>query len=82
MEMINYIIEEGLILIPVLFIIGEMIRTSETINNKWIPLIILGFSLVITPYFIGEFNAENLVQAILIAGVTVYSDQVVKQFKK
>ena len=71
MDIINYIIEEGLIMIPVLYIIGEIIKFTGVLNNKWIPLTLLIFSLLFTPLLLGGFTPDNIVQAVLVTGVTV-----------
>ena len=82
MDIINFIIEEGLIMIPVLYIIGEIIKFTGVLNNKWIPLTLLIFSLLFTPLLLGGFTPDNIVQAVLVTGVTVLSDQLIKQSGK
>ena len=82
MDIINFIIEEGLIMIPVLYIIGEIIKFTGVLNNKWIPLTLLIFSLLFTPLLLGGFTPYNIVQAILVTGVTVLGDQLIKQAGK
>ncbi len=82
MEIINFIIEEGLIMIPVLYIIGEIIKFTGVLNNKWIPLTLLVFSLLFTPLLLGGFTPDNIVQAVLVTGVTVLGDQLIKQAGK
>ena len=82
MDIINYIIEEGLIMIPVLYIIGEIIKFTGVLNNKWIPLTLLIFSLLFTPLLLGGFTPDNIVQAVLVTGVTVLGDQLIKQSGK
>ena len=82
MDIINFIIEEGLIMIPVLYIIGEIIKFTGVLNNKWIPLTLLVFSLLFTPLLLGGFTPDNIVQAILVTGVTVLGDQLIKQAGK
>ena len=82
MDIINYIIEEGLIMIPALYIIGEIIKFTGVLNNKWIPLTLLVFSLLFTPLLVGGFTPDNIVQAILVTGVTVLGDQLIKQSGK
>ena len=82
MDIINYIIEEGLIMIPVLYIIGEIIKFTGVLNNKWIPLTLLVFSLLFTPLLLGGFTPDNIVQAVLVTGVTVLGDQLIKQSGK
>ena len=82
MDIINFIIEEGLIMIPVLYIIGEIIKFTGVLNNKWIPLTLLVFSILFTPLLLGEFTPDNIVQAVLVTGVTVLGDQLIKQSGK
>ena len=82
MDIINFIIEEGLIMIPVLYIIGEIIKFTGVLNNKWIPLSLLVFSLLFTPLLLGGFTPDNIVQAVLVTGVTVLGDQLIKQSGK
>ena len=82
MEIINFIIEEGLIMIPVLYIIGEIIKFTGVLNNKWIPLTLLVFSLLFTPLLLGGFTPDNIVQAVLVTGVTVLGNQLIKQSGK
>ena len=82
MDIINFIIEEGLIMIPALYIIGEIIKFTGVLNNKWIPLTLLVFSLLFTPLLLGGFTPDNIVQAILVTGVTVLGDQLIKQSGK
>ena len=82
MEIINFIIEEGLIMIPVLYIIGEIIKFTGVLNNKWIPLTLLVFSVLFTPLLLGGFTPDNIVQAVLVTGVTVLGDQLIKQSGK
>ena len=82
MDIISYIIEEGLIMIPVLYIIGEIIKFTGVLNNKWIPLTLLVFSLLFTPLLLGGFTPDNIVQAVLVTGVTVLGDQLIKQSRK
>ena len=82
MDIINFIIDEGLIMIPVLYIIGEIIKFTGVLNNKWIPLTLLVFSLLFTPLLLGGFTPDNIVQAVLVTGATVLGDQLIKQTGK
>ena len=82
MDILKYIVNEGLIMIPVLFVLAEIIKQAELVVNKWLPLILLGISLIMTPLVLGGYTADNLVQAILLAGAAVYSDQIIKQTNK
>lgn len=82
MDFLNYIVEEGLVMVPVLFILGEIIKRTELLNNKWIPLVLLVISVGFTPLLLGGYVATNIVQSILVAGATVFGNELVKQSGK
>ena len=82
MDFLNYIIDEALIMIPALYIIGEVIRQTTVMLNKFIPLTLLIISIIATPVVLGGYTPDNIVQAVLIVGVTVFGDQLIKQTKK
>lgn len=79
--MIEFITENALLLIPVLNIIGAVIKGTEKIPDKYIPLILLGFGIVGAVAILG-FSPESDVQGILVTGTAVYGNQIVKQLKK
>ena len=82
MDILNYVVQEGLVMIPVLFIIGEIVKGTELLSNKWIPLSLLIVSIGFTPTLLGSYNATNIVQAVLVAGATVFSHELIKQTNK
>ena len=77
---LNYIVEDGLILIPVLYIIGEIIKQTLIIKDKWIPLILLFFGVLFSVLLLNDPMINNIIQGILITGATVYINQVKKQY--
>lgn len=81
MEIIDYILQERLILIPVLYIIGFIIKNTELIKNKYIPLILLAFGIILSITMQGNL-VDNIIQGILVTGATVLTDQVIKQSQK
>ncbi|MBP3461500.1 MAG: phage holin family protein [Bacilli bacterium] len=82
MEILNYIIENRLILIPVLYIIGEFIKKTKTINNRWIPLILMVIGVVFSILMSGDKIINNIIQGVLVSGVTVLGNQIIKQIEK
>lgn len=82
MDILNYVAQEGLVIIPVLFIIGEIIKGTELLSNKWIPLALLVISVGFTPLLLGAYTADNIVQAVLVAGATVFGNELIKQSSK
>ena len=81
MEITNYIIDNALILIPVLNIIGSLIKGTKKIPDKYIPLILLFFGIAGALGLCG-LSVESAIQGILVTGTAVYSHQVYKQIKK
>lgn len=79
--MIEYISENALLLIPVLNVIGMVIKNTEKIPDKYIPLILLFFGIVGAIAIMG-LSPESVVQGMLITGTAVYGNQVFKQLKK
>ena len=81
MEVLGYITDRDLILIPVLNIIGMIIKRLEKINDKYIPLILLFFGVLGTVGLLG-LSVDSVVQGILVTGTSVFGNQVVKQLSK
>lgn len=81
MDFLKYITERMLILIPVLYIIGMIIKGTDKIKNKYIPVILLPIGIA-GAIGIGGLNVDSIIQGILITGVTVYGNQLIIQYKK
>lgn len=81
MEIIGYIMDNALILIPALIVIGTIIKQVEAIPNKWIPLILLPLGIA-GALALGGLSADSVIQGILVTGAAVYGNQLVKQLGK
>ena len=81
MEILQYITQNALVLIPVLIIIGQIIKGIKKIPDKWIPLILLPLGIV-GAMALGGWTVDGAIQGILITGTAVYGNQIVKQLKK
>ena len=81
MEILDYIISNALILIPVLMIIGMIIKNIRVIPDKWIPLILLPLGIG-GALALGGLSVDSAIQGILITGAAVYGNQIVKQLGK
>ena len=77
----NYIVDNCLILIPVLYIVATILKNLEFIKDKYIPLILLpiGIALAIA---VKGIEVNSVIQGVLITGVTVYGNQIFKQINK
>ena len=77
MEFMEYITENALILIPVLYVIGMFLKALEFIKDKYIPCILLVIGIVFSIALIG-LNVNAVIQGILVAGATVLGNQLIK----
>ncbi|MDU1414272.1 MAG: phage holin family protein [Clostridium sp.] len=82
MDFLSYITENALILIPVLNIIGMILKGIEKVNDKYIPLILLPIGIGLSMGVMGAISAQAVVQGVLVTGASVYAHQVVKQVQK
>lgn len=78
MEITKYLAENMLPLVPFLYVVGMILKDTEIIKDKYIPLILLPvgvlFSLLIT-----GLSPDGVIQGVLATGITVYGNQVIKQ---
>ena len=82
MEMLkDYILDNALILIPAIYVIGAILKGTELIKDKYIPVILLPIGIVLAMLLVG-FNVNGFIQGVLVTGVAVYANQLVKQALK
>lgn len=84
----EFIMPELLVLIPVLYVIGTILKNTTLIADKYIPLILGILSVILcTVYITGNASVINvgtflkslftgITQGILCAGASVYINQV------
>lgn len=77
----KFISENILILAPVLYILGIILKNLEYIKDKYIPLILLVISFAFTIAMIGV-SADAFIQGILVTGATVLANNLIKQMGK
>ena len=78
MEIIEYIINEALIIIPVLWILGSFLKKTPRVQDWTIPWVLLVAGMLFAIGIIG-FNVDAVVQGVLVAGAAVLGHQLVKQ---
>lgn len=81
MEVVNYILENALELVPALYVLGMIIKGTEKIQDKYIPIILLVFGIIGAISLMG-LSAESVIQGILVTGAAVYTNQLFKQMSK
>lgn len=90
----QFIKPELLILIPVLYIIGVGFKKTTLIADKYIPVVLGIVSIILTSLYVFATTDVSgakeltmaiftaLTQAILLAGASVYANQIYKQLNK
>lgn len=93
-SIMNYVKPELLIVAVVLYFVGMWIKQSEAIKDKYIPLILGGAGIVLcaiwvlatctcsSQHEIAMAVFVAITQGILVAGLSTYVNQIVKQAKK
>lgn len=95
MELItNYIKPELLAVSAVLYFVGVELKRLKIVKGKYIPLVLGGTGILLCAlYVVGTSSLHNfqeislavftaIVQGILVAGLSTYVDQIIKQSKK
>lgn len=89
MTFAEYIRPELLILVPVLYVLGAIIKDSAAIQNRWIPAILGGVGIALSLLYVlgtGDFSATGvftaITQGILVAGAAVYTNELIVQMIK
>ena len=73
--LMTFLVEKVFILIPVLWVIGLLLKdVAKKLPNDFIPLILTIIALVCT-FLIMGFSMDAFIQAILVTGVAVYGHE-------
>ena len=81
MDIVSYIVENSLILVPCLLVIGSILKCTEKIKDKYIPVILLPIGIG-GAIALGGFTVDSIIQGILVTGAAVYCNQLFVQGKK
>lgn len=85
-EIKNFISPELMILVPVLYFIGMGVKKSTLVPDKFIPIVLGACGVILSCLYVlgtsgfsivGLFTA--ITQGILVAGGSVYVNQLIKQ---
>ena len=86
MDYSDYVLPELLVLIPVLYILGEIIKSTENIDDGFIPLILGIVGVILSAIYVSTTQGLDgmavftaIVQGVLVAGCAVYANQIYKQ---
>ena len=93
-QILNYVKPELVVVAIVLYFIGMWMKQSQTVADKYIPIIlgvigivICGIYVIATCSLSGVQNVAMaiftaIVQGILVAGLSTYVNQIIKQANK
>jgi hypothetical protein len=78
MDIIKYVSDEALILIPVMYVIGMILKSTPKVKDWLIPYILLVVGILGAIALLG-ISVKSVIQGILVTGATVYTNQLIKQ---
>lgn len=93
-QIMNYVKPELIVVAVVLYFIGMGLKKAEAVPDKYIPLILGGIGIVLCALWVlanGPLTSESeivmavftsIVQGILVAGLSTYINQIIKQAQK
>lgn len=80
MDFITYIVDQALILIPVLYLLGKFFKVSS-VPDKFIPMSLLLCGIVLSMCMLG-INVHAFIQGVLVAGAAVFTNELITQTTK
>lgn len=93
-QIMNYVKPELIVVAIVLYFIGMGLKKAEAIPDKFIPLILGGIGIVLCAIWVFATcpldSGQNIamaiftaiIQGILVAGLSTYVNQIIKQSQK
>ena len=93
-QILSYVKPELLIVVVVLYFIGVMIKKSENISDKFIPMILGILGMLICGLYVFATSTISgsqevamalftaITQGIIVAGLSTYVNQLIKQSRK
>ena len=93
-QIMNYVKPELIVVAIVLYFIGMGLKKAEAVADKYIPLILGGVGIVLCAVWVlatGPLSTGQdiamavftaIVQGILVAGLSTYVNQIIKQINK
>jgi hypothetical protein len=81
MDFTKFISEGTVILVPALYILGMVLKGTEKVSDKLIPVVLLPIGVMASCALSGA-SISSVIQGVLVVGTAVYTNQLVKQIKK
>ena len=80
MDVMEYIIEEALIIVPALWVLGAFLKKSK-LKDKFIVWVLLVIGIGLSFGLLG-ISVDSVIQGILVSGAAVLGHQLIKQTMK
>lgn len=93
-QIMNYVKPELIVVAVVLYFLGQGIKQSQTIKDKYIPLINGAAGIILCGIYVLAASGCNtgqeiamavftaITQGVLVAGLSTYVNQIIKQSEK
>lgn len=81
MDLLQYIVDEALIVIPALWVIGAFLKKTPSFADWAIVWVLLFVGVIFTVGLLG-FSFDSMIQGILVAGAAVLGHQLLKQTRE
>ncbi|TMW71687.1 phage holin family protein [Alteribacter natronophilus] len=81
MELLQFVVDDALILIPVLMIFGKLLKQTPWLSDWVIPYILLAAGIILTGMLLG-FSFSSFIQGVLVTGAAVFGHQLIRQTQK
>lgn len=94
MDIMNYIKPELIVVALVLYFVGMAIKKAESVKDNFIPLILGGIGIILCGIWVFANSPiataqeimmavfTSIVQGVLVAGLSTYVNQLIKQANK
>ena len=76
----EYIVDQALIVIPVLLILGKIFKETPNFKDWLIPYLLLLLGVAFATMLMG-FNVDAVIQGVLVSGAAVFGHQLYAQAK-
>ena len=75
------LIEEAIMVVPVLWVLGKIVKETPRVKDWTIPYILLVIGILLTIGILGV-NVDAIIQGILVSGLAVFGHQLFIQTKE
>jgi len=77
-QILEFVYKSSMPLIPVLYIIGMVLKATPKVANWFIPWALM-FGGIVLSILVNGFSLDNILQGVMVAGMAVYAHQLYKQ---